>query len=153
MPRLLALSLVAALAPSTGCAGSGGAPPDAAIDTGHARDASRDTPPACPLENPSPGAACSLPASFDCSFGDPCSFTRWACRNAKWDEVIEDGAVPETCPDAAPSTGSTCASCGKSYRCVYEASCATTTSICSGGHWLTGASDCDGGADATGGPG
>lgn len=95
-----------------------------------------------------PDAACALPASFECSFGDPCSFDRYQCRNGTWAEVIEDGAAPETCPDAAPPTGSTCASCGKSYHCLYGGPCddggdAMTTSICSGGHWLTGTMVCD----------
>jgi hypothetical protein len=154
MPRRLVLALLMALAPSSACAAASGAP-DAASDAPHAHDAPEAAPPACPLFLPTPGAPCALPPSFACSFGDPCSFDRFACHNGAWAEVIQDGAVPETCPEAAPSTGSTCASCGNSYRCVYDASCASTTSICSGGHWLTGTTpgDCGAATDSQGGPG
>jgi hypothetical protein len=148
------LSLLLALAPLPACTSSSPASSDGGLDRSPPREASAtDAPPVCPSAPPTPASPCALPASVECSFGDPCSFDRYQCENALWVEVIQDGAAPASCPDAAPSTGSTCSACGKSYRCVYEAACTTTTSICAGGHWLTGAAACDAAADATGGPG
>jgi hypothetical protein len=132
------------------CTSAGGGVPDAASDMAHSRDAEPEASPVCPTSPPTPDASCALPASFECSFGDPCSFDRFECQDGAWAEVIKDGAAPETCPDAAPPTGSTCASCGKSFRCTYEAPCdddgqMMTTSICAGGHWLTGTLACEAG--------
>jgi len=147
LERLAVVSV--ALGPLVGCGHAGETGKDAGVRPAETSD--HDLVTTCPVAPPEPARPCDLPESVACSFGDPCHFDRYACSAGRWTETTRDGAAGESCPSEPPSTGSTCASCGTSFTCRYDAGCASgpasTTSICSGGHWLTGTGEC---SDAAG---
>jgi hypothetical protein len=144
---LLAFAVLARFGPCTAATEEGDEDigvPDASADVA-------DRTNICPGVPPAVGSSCGLPAKTSCTFGDPCHFDRYACEHGRWLIMDPDASTPPSCPAAAPATGTICASCGSTLRCAYDAACASggagsTVVICSGGHWLSGTTGCDGGA-------
>jgi hypothetical protein len=141
-PRTVGCWLALALAPTPGACTSSSAAP--AMPEAGASDASVS----CPESEPPAPSPCALAAGTECTYGDRCAPSVFACNGSAWQDVTPATKPPPPCPPALPANGDTCAACATTYRCDYDVDCAADggvevgTATCAGGHWLVGAVDC-----------